>query len=303
MAGAFVAVADDATAAYWNPADLATGSFLSLLLDSQRTETWMDRTDPFTPATSDASLFTGLSIHSVAMSYYRLRTNQIDQFQNLEAAGASKVQGGTAMVRSLVITRHAAFTRAQPLWVGANVGATIRYIRGTIGLDPGDAALAMGKLLDQVYDLDRQGKNDWDLDFGLTLGSPEIRGGLVARNLRQPIFSGPEGGSIQLKRQVRAGLAVRSVGGLLVATDIDLNRAMTVHGDRRSVAVGAENRLGEWFTARGGARFDVEGKNSRPVGAVCFSVAPSSGLYLDAQMTRGRDSVERGWDFAGRMGC
>lgn len=119
------------------------------------------------------------------------------------------------------------------------VPTTIRYIRGAIGLAPGDAALATGELLDQVYDLDGQVKNDWDLDFWLTVGSPAIRIGLVARNLRQPIFSGPEGGSIQLKRQVRAGLAVRTVGGLLVATDIDLSRAMTVHGDRRSVAVGA----------------------------------------------------------------
>jgi hypothetical protein len=33
MAGAFVAVADDATAAYWNPAGLGTGDFVSLVLE------------------------------------------------------------------------------------------------------------------------------------------------------------------------------------------------------------------------------------------------------------------------------
>ena len=33
MAGAFVAVADDATAVYWNPAGIATGSFVSAVLD------------------------------------------------------------------------------------------------------------------------------------------------------------------------------------------------------------------------------------------------------------------------------
>jgi hypothetical protein len=33
MAEAFVAVADDATAIYWNPAGLATGSLLSFVLD------------------------------------------------------------------------------------------------------------------------------------------------------------------------------------------------------------------------------------------------------------------------------
>ena len=35
MAGAFTAVADDATAVYWNPAGLATGAFASVLLDHQ----------------------------------------------------------------------------------------------------------------------------------------------------------------------------------------------------------------------------------------------------------------------------
>ena len=33
MAGAFVGVADDASAAYWNPAGLAAGSYFSLVLD------------------------------------------------------------------------------------------------------------------------------------------------------------------------------------------------------------------------------------------------------------------------------
>src|SRR5215212_1066894 len=33
MGGAFVAVADDASAAYWNPAGFAAGSFFSLVLD------------------------------------------------------------------------------------------------------------------------------------------------------------------------------------------------------------------------------------------------------------------------------
>jgi long-subunit fatty acid transport protein len=33
MSGAFTAVADDASAVYWNPAGLATGSFFSLVLD------------------------------------------------------------------------------------------------------------------------------------------------------------------------------------------------------------------------------------------------------------------------------
>ena len=34
MGGAFTAVADDASAAFWNPAGFASGSFFSLVLDT-----------------------------------------------------------------------------------------------------------------------------------------------------------------------------------------------------------------------------------------------------------------------------
>src|SRR5574338_749306 len=38
MGGAFVAVADDASAVWWNPAGLASGPFFSLLVGHQRQE-------------------------------------------------------------------------------------------------------------------------------------------------------------------------------------------------------------------------------------------------------------------------
>src|SRR3954468_16038183 len=39
MGGAFVAVADDASAVFWNPAGLASGSYFSLALDDNRLQT------------------------------------------------------------------------------------------------------------------------------------------------------------------------------------------------------------------------------------------------------------------------
>src|SRR5215813_8508072 len=44
MGGAFVAVADDATASWWNPAGLATGPYFSSVFERARL------TDPATPA-------------------------------------------------------------------------------------------------------------------------------------------------------------------------------------------------------------------------------------------------------------
>src|SRR3954447_13844517 len=46
MGGAFVAVADDASAVFWNPAGLASGSYFSVALDDNRLETPSDSSFP-----------------------------------------------------------------------------------------------------------------------------------------------------------------------------------------------------------------------------------------------------------------
>src|SRR4029450_10968404 len=67
---AFVAVADDASAVYWNPGGLASGSYFSLVLD---------RTQAETKASLDgrgggrSSWLLALSAPALGLSYYRLR--------------------------------------------------------------------------------------------------------------------------------------------------------------------------------------------------------------------------------------
>ena len=131
-----------------------------------------------------------------------------------------------------------------------------------------------------------------------------IQAAIVARNLLQPTLEGPSGSSVCLDRQVRAGIAVHPVGGLLVAGDLDLNRSETIDGFRRNLAVGGEYWFGLWFAVRAGARVNLEdlGSRARPVGAFGFSLGISDGVYLDAQLSRGRDGVEQGWSIAGRVG-
>ena len=55
MGGAFVAVADDATAVYWNPAGIATGATFDFQV-------------AFAP---DSSVFVGASLPVLGLSYYR----------------------------------------------------------------------------------------------------------------------------------------------------------------------------------------------------------------------------------------
>ncbi len=72
MAGAFVAVADDATATWWNPAGLATGSYFSLIVEKGET------TEPAEPPEAGPAWRSGasgfaLAVPSMGVSLYTLR--------------------------------------------------------------------------------------------------------------------------------------------------------------------------------------------------------------------------------------
>ena len=65
MSGAFVAVADDATTTWWNPAGLASGGYFNGIIE-------FDRVD--NPAGTRARAF-ALNVPSLGLSYYRLALN------------------------------------------------------------------------------------------------------------------------------------------------------------------------------------------------------------------------------------
>src|ERR1041384_681860 len=63
MGGAFVAIADDASATWWNPAGLASGTLFSGILERRYA------VDP----SDEGTLGTAFSVPSLGVSYYRLR--------------------------------------------------------------------------------------------------------------------------------------------------------------------------------------------------------------------------------------
>lgn len=99
MAGAFVAVADDATAIYWNPAGLATGDFVSLALE---------HSDRWTPAAA------GPHLHSDAV-----------------LVGTPPLGAGYYRVGS---THHVPVTVVQSIGDYLNVGGAVKGVWGE-GLD------------------------------------------------------------------------------------------------------------------------------------------------------------------------
>ena len=305
MGGAFVAVADDATAVYWNPAGLTTGAFFSFLIDQTSLQIRLDPSRPGSPGADLSGVIVGMSTNTNAFSYYRLRINQIERPSHPAASSdpTRKDQWGEATLRS-VVTHNVALAGAQLLYPGVSLGSTVRYVRGSFGVGPGSQDLTTDSWLREAADLSRRSQNKVDMDIGLKAGGRLLQVGLVARNLLEPSLDGPDGRSVRLDRQVRAGLAVRPFGRLLLAADVDLSRLSTAHGDRRSLAIGAEQWFGMWLGLRGGARVNLEDidDDSGVVGAFGLSVALTSGVYVDAQLTRGRDEVERGWTIAGRVG-
>jgi hypothetical protein len=99
MGGAFTAVADDGSAAYWNPAGFATGSFFSLVLDTNQ----LDRRSGWLLA---------LGTPPLGLSYYR-------------TAIAEEKNG-----RNTLVAHHAGVSLVQSLGGRLAVGTTLKLVHG-----------------------------------------------------------------------------------------------------------------------------------------------------------------------------
>src|SRR6266540_2882650 len=92
MGGAFLAVADDATATWWNPAGLATGALFNALIEYDH---------PRTPPDSSVKGI-AVAMPSLGLSYYRLPINQMrpaastgDTAERRQDQGVLSVYGAT----------------------------------------------------------------------------------------------------------------------------------------------------------------------------------------------------------------
>src|SRR5687767_15870591 len=71
MAGAFVGVADDASAVYWNPAGLATGAIVSFLVMYSEEQFAPDDAQP-AAAGRHTGRIVALALPPIGLAYYRL---------------------------------------------------------------------------------------------------------------------------------------------------------------------------------------------------------------------------------------
>jgi hypothetical protein len=191
---------------------------------------------------------------------------------------------------------------------GVHVGTTVKYIRGTLRAGEGvEGTSGISDLLDQGESLEGgDAGNEFDLDLGVLAITGPLRIGGVVKNLFEPEFEAAGAAArMTLPRQARLGVAFDAVeaGGppLTVALDADLAAYTTGMGERRMVAIGAEQWLFDSRVGlRGGVRVNTTGDKGTTA-TVGASVAIRAGLYLDGHFAGGGSAGDNGWGAAGRV--
>ena len=294
MGGAFVALADDSSATWWNPAGLAAGPFFDLALGRAAADT-----GDGVPAHRVRATWLSAGTPPLGLSYYRLRIIDIPTAPD----GGDREDGGVVVPLRALSASQYGVTLVQTLFSGVHVGTTLKYVRASGFIDERAMPEAGGpsQLLDQAAAPDGgETEGAFDLDVGILAVHGPVRLGAVVRNVREPEFGG-----LRLPRAVRVGAAFAgSEAGrvpVTVAVDVDLRAYQMASGDRQVVAVGGEGWLfGRRFGIRAGARFNVVGAEERVV-TTGASVAVRTGLYVDAHVARGGADEERGWGLAARV--
>jgi len=303
MGNAFVAVADDATSVYWNPAGMATGAFLSFVVDfGQISAEPALESGSITGAEGSAG-FIGFTIPPLGLAYYRRSMATSTPAPPEGTAGQSR-EDGRQSVQGLT-TSNIGVTLAQSLNQYIVVASTLKFVSGevTSGLtdvtDPFDA-------LDDRDSLPQRETSRFDVDAGAMVAVEQWRLGIVARNLTTPEFDFPEpdAGVVELEREVRVGAAWGSgwpgISRLVVSADADITRQTSITGDRRDVAAGVETWwLAQRLGIRGGLRGSTTGE-ARPVLAGGVSAAIKTGMFVEAHLAQG-DQAERSWSVGARF--
>jgi hypothetical protein len=301
MAGAFVGVADDASAVYWNPAGLATGAIVSVLVAFGEETTAPE--DPQDAAGErDTGAIVALSLPPIGLAYYRVGAYGTAVATPAAVGLPSREEVGRSV--HALVTSTVGVSLLQSLTDHIVVAATPKIVRGAAG-SGFSSALLSSDALDTAGDLERRGSTAFDIDAAVMVAVDRLRVGVVGRNLTTPSFAIDDSSEIELGREVRAGVAWGSAwpgnSRFAVSLDGDLLSRVTPFGDRRDIAGGVET----WWwnrsiALRGGARRSTVGAARGAItGGVSYAVRPS--IFVEGHVAAGERS-ERGWSVGVRAG-
>jgi len=261
MAGAFVALADDGSATWWNPAGLASGALFSGIVERG---SWSDPSEASTLGVSFA-------VPSLGLSYYRLRTD--------------------ALVRVPIPSQN------DPGNAGDWITSVVNEVGATVGQSLGNhvvlASTARLVWADQV-------RGDLDFGTMFRFGVARV-GLVVKHVAEPEVTSNGSHVPFDRQVRVGAAYAPRPGPVTLnAAVDADLTTTPTAFGNARHLAGGGELWLERTVALRAGVSMNTidERRTSFSVGA---SVGIKKMYYVDAQLTQGDDPVKEGWGLGVRV--
>jgi len=267
VAGAFVAVADDATATWWNPAGLPhSQSFIDGIVEVGRGGHWG----------------VAFGFPALGLSYYHLNISQIRPPASTAAGGTSRQDDG-AVGTDLPVTYSVDFNQ-----FGATVGQSL-----------GDHFVVATTVKVMYAQSDTRG----DFDLGAMAAFGPVRAGLNVRNVVGGTFGTPGTDVFELTRQARAGVAVTprtaALDRLTLSLDVDLTTAPFEGRDERHLAGGAEGWLGGHRVAvRAGAGVNmVSDAGDAAYGAVGITVSPFQKCFVDGVASWGPTEDRNRWGF------
>jgi len=267
VAGAFVAVADDATATWWNPAGLPhSQSFIDGIVEVGRGGHWG----------------VAFGFPALGLSYYHLNISQIRPSASTAAGGTSRQDHG-AVGTDLPVTYSVDFNQ-----FGATVGQSL-----------GDHFVVATTVKVMYAQSDTRG----DFDLGAMAAFGAVRAGLNVRNVVGGTFGTPGTDVFELTRQARAGVAVTprtaALDRLTLSLDVDLTTAPFEGRDERHLAGGAEAWLrGHRVAVRGGAGVNmVSDAGDAAYGAVGITLSPFQKCFVDGVASWGPTEDRNRWGF------
>lgn len=243
MGGAFVAVADDASAAFWNPAGLASGQPAGATIEWSRLRVGDRDAKWQTRPVDRTTRFVSLGTWPIAVSIL-----DVDE---------ARVGGGDGKRGEWFSSRHYGLSLLQTLTEGVVVGTTLRYVRSKAAVGPVGTFFTEAAL-DEVRALPTQSSQSFDLDLSAMYDARVFRLGATVRNLRAPSLPAPGGESVVQFRESRVGLAILPKDGVTLAMDLDLEAVGGTGVRSRQVAAGTEIRVSRTVVVRAGARRNLE---------------------------------------------
>ena len=305
MGGAFVAVADDATATWWNPAGLPATLIFDAVADFGALNSVPDQPIEDTSiAGQDRAWQVSAAFPVAALSVTRVQQWRLEPVPTAGPSGSRQEGGRVPTARSL-LTQHFGASLAQSLGDAVVVGMTARLVRGGVSVASA-ASGPIGEAFERAADAPRAMTTRGDLDAGVLIRLARVRLGLSARNLTAPRFTGADGVSWTLDRRVRAGVAVVADAdragrhSWVVAADADLTRDDDVAGSWRGIGAGVERWMASRRVAvRGGVEASTAGA-ARAAATGGVSVAVPGGFFLDVAGVAGAQR-RRGWGLSAHV--